>query len=298
MTAKILDGKSLAKSLRGQLANDLTAWKERGHRLPKLAVILVGDNPASTVYVAGKRRDCQEIGLPAQALHLSDSISQAELEEHVEKFNADVGVDGILVQTPLPNHIDADRIIDRIDPSKDVDGFHAYNLGRLALRRPTLRSCTPKGVMQLLEQTGRGVRGLNATILGASNHVGRPMGLELLLAGATVTTAHKFTRDTGEMVRDADIVVSAVGRPDLVQAEWIKPGAIVIDIGITRGQDNKLRGDVDFAATQEIAAWITPVPGGVGPMTRIALLQNTVQAAADRMGLPWPDSLPKPPVNK
>lgn len=189
------------------------------------------------------------------------------------------------MQTPLPDHIDENRIIDSIDPSKDVDGFHAYNIGLLALRRPALRSCTPKGVMLLLEHIGLEYKGLDAAIIGASNHVGRPMGLELLLAGCTVTTAHKFTNNIADKVKLADIVVSAVGKPGLVPPEWIKPGAVVIDVGITRGEGNKLYGDVQFDAVKEVASWITPVPGGVGPMTRIALLQNTMQAAKHHLGI-------------
>jgi len=191
------------------------------------------------------------------------------------------------VQTPLPAHLDEDRIIDAILPHKDVDGFHAYNIGCLALRRPTLRSCTPKGIMRMLTHINAPFRDLTATIIGASNHVGRPMGLELLLAGSTVTTAHKFTKNTPEIVRQSDLVISAVGKPGLVPGAWIKPGAIVIDVGITRGANNKLYGDVAFAAAKEVASWITPVPGGVGPMTRVALLQNTMQAAAANLGIVW-----------
>jgi methylenetetrahydrofolate dehydrogenase (NADP+)/methenyltetrahydrofolate cyclohydrolase len=201
------------------------------------------------------------------------------LVRNVEELNADPTIDGILVQLPLPPQIDATDILERILPHKDVDGFHPYNIGRLALRQPALRSCTPKGIMQLLECTGVAIRGLDATIVGASNHVGRPMGLELLLAGCTVTTAHKFSRDTAAHVRTADILVSATGRRGLIKGDWIKPGAIVIDVGITRDADGHLHGDVEFEIACERAGWITPVPGGVGPMTRVALLQNTLFAA-------------------
>jgi methylenetetrahydrofolate dehydrogenase (NADP+)/methenyltetrahydrofolate cyclohydrolase len=287
MTARILDGNALAKSIRGTLASEVQRWKAQGHRAPGLAVILVGDDPASAVYVNGKRRDCEEVGLYSKALHLDADISQGTLEAHVDELNSDPSIDGILVQSPLSPHLDEDRIIDRILPHKDVDGFHAYNIGRLALRRPTLRSCTPMGIMQMLDHINTDYKGLHATIIGASNHVGRPMGLELLLAGVTVTTAHKFTADTGAMARQADILISAVGKPGLVPGDWVKKGATVIDVGITRGANNKLYGDVDFPAAKERAGWITPVPGGVGPMTRVALLQNTMQAAASSLGIAW-----------
>ena len=288
MTAQLIDGNAIAKSIRADLATVIEGWRSAGHRQPGLAVILVGNDPASEVYVKGKRRDCEQVGVHSTALHLPQNTPQSTLESHIDQLNADPLIDGILVQTPLPDHIDEDRIIDRIKPSKDVDGFHAYNIGRLTLRRPTLRSCTPKGVMQLLEHIGTDFKNTDAVIIGASNHVGRPMGLELLLAGSTVTTAHKFTKDTGTRARQADLLISAVGKPGLVPAEWVKPGATVIDIGITRGDNNKLYGDVQFDAVQEIAGWITPVPGGVGPMTRVALLQNTMQAAALKLGIDWP----------
>ncbi len=285
MTAQIIDGNAIARAMRGDIAVEVKDWIAAGRRPPGLAVILVGDDPASEIYVKGKRRDCDEVGFHSIVQHLSAHVTQQDLEDRVKALNDDTSIDGILVQTPLPAHIDEDRIIDSIDPSKDVDGFHAYNIGLLALRRPALRSCTPKGVMLLLEHIGLEFKGLDAAILGASNHVGRPMGLELLLAGCTVTTAHKFTRDTASKVKLADIVVSAVGKPGLVPPEWIKPGAVVIDVGITRGENNKLYGDVQFDAVKEVAGWITPVPGGVGPMTRIALLQNTLQAARQHLGV-------------
>ena len=285
MTAQIINGNAIAKQMRTQLAQTVAQWRAEGRRVPGLTVILVGNDPASEVYVRGKRRDCDEVGFQSNVQHLSDNVSQEDLERRIRDLNEDPTVDGILVQTPLPEHIDENRIIDCIDPAKDVDGFHAYNIGLLALRRPAFRSCTPKGVMLLLEHIGLQVRGMDAAVIGASNHVGRPMGLELLLAGCTVTTAHKFTRNIADKVKLADIVVSAVGKPDLVPPEWIKPGAVVIDIGITRGSDNKLHGDVQFDAVKEKASWITPVPGGVGPMTRIALLMNTLQAAEQHQAL-------------
>ena len=285
MSAQILDGNAIAKTLRGEIKAELERWTSAGRRLPGLAVILVGNDPASEIYVKGKRRDCDEVGFHSIVQHLSANVTQADLEARIAGLNDDATIDGILVQTPLPEHIDEDRIIDCIDPAKDVDGFHAYNIGLLALRRPALRSCTPKGIMLLLEHIGCAFKGMDAAIIGASNHVGRPMGLELLLAGCTVTTAHKFTRNIEDKVKLADIVISAVGKPGLVPAAWIKPGAIVIDVGITRGENNKLYGDVQFEAVKDVASWITPVPGGVGPMTRIALLQNTLQAARVHQGL-------------
>ncbi len=279
MTAKILDGNAIAKAARNVMAKTVAARSAQGLRPPGLAVVLVGDDVASGIYVKHKRRDCEELGFHSNVQHLSSNVTQEDLEERVMTLNNDPSIDGILVQLPLPAHIDPGRIIDCIDPAKDVDGFHPYNIGRLALRRPTIRSCTPKGIMLLLEHTGVELRGLDATIIGASNHVGRPMGLELLLAGCTVTTAHKFSRDTEGSVATADLVVSAVGKPGLVPGSWIKPGAIVVDIGITRDDNGKLRGDVVFDEACERASWITPVPGGVGPMTRVAMLQNTLDAA-------------------
>lgn len=286
MAAQILDGNAIAQAARQVLKQAVAERLAAGRRPPGLAVILVGNDPASEIYVKGKRRDCEEVGFHSNFQHLSANITQEDLEERVEALNADASIDGILVQSPLPEHIDENRIIDRIDPLKDVDGFHPYNIGRLALRRPSVRSCTPMGIMQLLEHTGVAIRGLDATVIGASNHVGRPMGLELLLAGCTVTTAHKFSRDTPACARRADILVSAVGRPGLVPGDWIKPGAIVIDVGITRDEKGRLHGDVVFEEASKVASWITPVPGGVGPMTRVAMLQNTLAAAEHTLDIP------------
>ena len=285
MTAQILDGNALAKSIRQRLRSVVADWT-KGFRPPGLAVILVGDDPASAIYVQGKRRDCEEVGVYSKALQLDANIDQAALEGHVDDLNADPNIDGILVQSPLSARHDEDRIIDRILPNKDVDGFHAYNIGRLALPPYSAKLCT-KGVMQMLDHIGTRYKGAHATIIGASNHVGRPMGLELLLAGVTVTTTHKFTANTAEMARQADILISAVGKPGLVPGDWVKEGATVIDVGITRAANNKLYGDVDFEAAKQRAGWITPVPGGVGPMTRVALLQNTMQAAASHLGISW-----------
>jgi len=279
MTANILDGNAIAKACRIELKKTVAARAAAGSRPPGLAVVLVGNDPASEIYVKHKRRDCDEVGFHSNVQHLSDNLTQEDIEERVLALNNDPRIDGVLVQLPLPDHLDASRIIDLIDPDKDVDGYHPYNIGRLALRRPAIRSSTPKGIMQLLAHTGVELRGLNATVVGASNHVGRPMGLELLLAGCTVTTAHKFSKDTQACVITADVVVCAVGKPGLIPGDWIKPGAIVIDVGITRDENGNLKGDVVFADACERASWITPVPGGVGPMTRVALLQNTLGAA-------------------
>src|SRR5262245_24046092 len=279
MTAQLLDGNAISARLRKELAATVALRVSAGQRPPGLAVILVGDDPASQIYVRGKQRDCQEAGFKSDFRRLPADTSQRELIRQIDELNDDATIDGILVQLPLPQQIDRTEVLERISPHKDVDGFHPYNIGRLALRLPVLRSCTLKGIMQLLEHTGISIRGLDATIVGASNQVGRPMGLELLLAGCTVTTAHKFTHDIHRHVRCADILVAATGLQNLIKGDWIKPGAIVIDVGITRDESGHLHGDVEFAAARERASWITPVPGGVGPMTRVALLQNTLYAA-------------------
>jgi methylenetetrahydrofolate dehydrogenase (NADP+)/methenyltetrahydrofolate cyclohydrolase len=279
MSAQIIDGKAIASRLRQQVKRRVDERIARGLRAPGLAVILVGNDPASEVYVAHKRKDCIEVGFDSRAYDLPSDTTQEKLLALIDELNGDAAIDGILVQLPLPAHIDAEEVIERIHPDKDVDGFHPYNIGRLALRMPVLRPCTPRGVMVLLESLGQPIRGMHAVVVGASNIVGRPMGLELLLAGCTVTTCHRFTRNSAELVRQADIVVVAVGKPGLVKGDWIKPGAIVIDVGINRTAEGKLIGDVEFEAASERAGWITPVPGGVGPMTRALLLQNTLDAA-------------------
>ncbi|RMG59096.1 MAG: bifunctional methylenetetrahydrofolate dehydrogenase/methenyltetrahydrofolate cyclohydrolase FolD [Gammaproteobacteria bacterium] len=278
MTARIIDGKAIAAEVRSEVREAVEARMAAGQRPPGLAVILVGSDPASEVYVRNKRRACDEVGFVSRSHDLPASTREDELLALIDELNADPVIDGILVQLPLPEHIDPERIIERIHPDKDVDGFHPYNIGRLALRVPRLRPCTPYGVMRLLEHTGEVFKGRDATIVGASNIVGRPMALELMLAGATVTVCHRFTRDTAEHVRRADIVVAAVGKPGLVRGEWIREGATVIDVGINRLEDGRLVGDVDFEPAAERAAWITPVPGGVGPMTVAMLLKNTLQA--------------------
>lgn len=278
MTAQLIDGNARAKAIRAEIQEKVQARKEQGLRAPGLAVILVGNDPASEVYVSHKRKDCEQVGLLSKAYDLPATTSQQELLDLIDALNNDNEVDGILVQLPLPKGLHAEEILERIDPKKDVDGFHPYNVGRLAQRIPQLRPCTPYGVIDLLKQTGVDLHGQHAVIVGASNIVGRPMGLELLLAGSTVTTCHRFTKDLAEHVNRADIVVVAVGKPGIVKGEWIKEGAIVIDVGINRTADGKLVGDVDFEEAAKRASFITPVPGGVGPMTRAKLLENTLWA--------------------
>lgn len=279
MTAQLIDGKSIAASVRQQVARQVQARRDAGGRVPGLAVVLVGEDPASEVYVRNKHKACEEAGIASVKHTLPATTSQQELEDMVDRLNADPAIDGILVQLPLPEHLDPRPILERILPSKDVDGFHPYNLGRLAQRLPLLRPCTPKGVITLLQHSDISVRGLNATVVGASNIVGRPMALELMLAGCTTTVCHRFTRDLEEHVRRAELLVVAVGNPGLVKGEWVREGAIVIDVGINRQQDGRLVGDVDFDAAALRASHITPVPGGVGPMTVACLLENTLMAA-------------------
>lgn len=278
MSANIIDGKAIALEIRQQVQADVSAKTDLGHRAPGLAVVLVGSNPASEVYVRMKREACDKAGLVSSAHDLPAETSQQELLALIENLNQDNAIDGILVQLPLPDHIDTTTVIEAILPDKDVDGFHPYNVGRLAQRIPVLRPCTPYGIIYLLDSIGEAYKGRNATIVGASNIVGRPMTLELLLAGATTTTCHRFTDDLEAQVSRADILIVAVGKPGIVKGEWIKPGATVIDVGINRLENGKLIGDIDFDAAAERAAWITPVPGGVGPMTVAMLLRNTLQA--------------------
>jgi len=278
MTANIIDGNAISAGIRSGIREKVEKLLEQGIRAPGLAVILVGEDAASAVYVRNKRRDCKEVKFKSDTRHLAADVSQEELLGIIDEFNADSTIDGILVQLPLPDQIDPLAVMEAIDPNKDVDGFHPYNVGRLVLRHPGLSPCTPVGVMQLLRSTGVPLLGKDATVIGVSNHVGRPMSLELLLAGCSVAATHKYTTNTREYVEYADIVVSAVGIPGLIKGEWIKPGAIVIDVGITRDENNKLHGDVEFDEAVKRAGWITPVPGGVGPMTRVAMLQNTLYA--------------------
>lgn len=279
---QLIDGKAISAEIRQSIKVRVQQRVANGRRVPGLAVILVGSNPASEVYVGAKRRACEEVGFKSIAHNLPVDTTQETLLTLIDELNHDETIDGILVQLPLPEGLSADAIIEAISPHKDVDGFHPCNIGRLALRQPALRPCTPKGIMTLLEKTGEKIKGMHAIIVGASNIVGRPMGLELLLAGVTVTTTHRFTQNLEGFVRQADILVVAVGKPGFIPGEWIKEGAIVIDVGINRMENGKLCGDVDFAAAKSRAGWITPVPGGVGPMTISTLLENTLQSADER----------------
>ncbi|WP_020681374.1 bifunctional methylenetetrahydrofolate dehydrogenase/methenyltetrahydrofolate cyclohydrolase FolD [Marinobacterium rhizophilum] len=279
MTANIIDGKRIAAQIREEVAVGVQQRLAAGKRAPCLAVVLVGVDPASHVYVRNKKNACEEVGIQSLSYDMPATAKQEELLALVDDLNANSEVDGILVQLPLPRELDANAILERIRPDKDVDGFHPFNLGRLAQRLPALRPCTPKGVMHLLESTGIAFHGKEVVVVGASNIVGRPMGLELLLAGCTVTTTHRFTENLAEHVGRAEIVIVGVGKPGLVKGDWIKPGAVVIDVGINRLDDGSLVGDIEFDTAAQRAAWITPVPGGVGPMTVACLMENTLEAA-------------------
>jgi methylenetetrahydrofolate dehydrogenase (NADP+)/methenyltetrahydrofolate cyclohydrolase len=281
MTAKIIDGKAIAADVRAEIRDRILALTAKGQRRPGLAVVLVGDDPASAIYVRNKRRACEEAGIVSRSYDLGITTEEPELLSLIDTLNADAEIDGILVQLPLPSHINENAVIERILPVKDVDGFHPYTVGRLSQRIPVLRPCTPFGIMMLLERIGFDPKSRHAVVVGASNHVGRPLALELLLAGATTTVCHRFTKDLESYVAGADILAVAVGKPELVPGEWVKSGAVVIDVGINRMPDGKLVGDVGFAAARERAAWITPVPGGVGPMTVATLLHNTLMAATE-----------------
>ena len=294
-SATILDGKALAARIRGELAEQVTSLTRTHGRAPGLAVIMVGNDPASEIYVRSKKRGCENIGIASFSHELPAETSQQHLLGLIGELNADPRVDGILVQLPVPPHINPEAIIEAIAPNKDVDGFHPYNIGRLAARQPALRSCTPYGCMKLLAETGIDPHGKEAVIVGASNIVGRPMAMELLLAGATVTVTHRFTRDLKSHIERADIVVAAAGKAGLVKGEWIKPGACVIDVGVNRVGEKIsektgkkiaiLKGDVDFDAAKEIAGSITPVPGGVGPMTITMLMKNTLKSLKYSLGI-------------
>lgn len=279
MSAKIIDGKAIATELKHTLKQANEQRLAQGLRTPGLAVILIGGDPASQVYVGSKRRSCEQVGFKSESFDLPESTSEQELLALIDKLNNNDEIDGILVQLPLPQHIDTEKVIEAIASDKDVDGFHPYNIGRLAQRNPQLRPCTPKGVMTLLTSTGVDLHGQEAVVVGASNIVGRPMALELLLAGCTTTVCHRWTKDLEFHVRRADILIVAVGKPNFIPGDWIKQGAIIIDVGINRLENGSLTGDVEFDVAQEKASWITPVPGGVGPMTVATLLENTLFAA-------------------
>ncbi|UDG80787.1 Bifunctional protein FolD protein [Candidatus Hartigia pinicola] len=281
MLAKIIDGKAIAKIIRNEVYKKVQQRLERGKRPPGLAVILIGTNPASQIYISSKRSACEEVGLISYSYDLPNTASETLLLETIDNLNHNAKIDGILVQLPLPANIDTIKVIERIHPDKDVDGFHPYNIGRLCQRAPYLRPCTPKGIVTLLERYNINTYGLNAVIIGASNIVGRPMSLELLLIGCTITVTHRFTKTLEEHVRNADLLVVAVGKPNFIPGEWIKPGAIVIDVGINRLKNGQVTGDVNFDDASKRASWITPVPGGVGPMTVATLIQNTLQACEE-----------------
>ena len=286
MAARLIDGRALAGTVKGGVRAQIGALAARGGRRPGLAVIRVGDDPASAVYVRGKRRACEEVGVLSLAYDLPGTTSEVQLLALIDALNHDARVDGILVQLPLPEQIGRTAVIERILPAKDVDGFHPYNIGRLAQRIPVMRPCTPYGVIRLLQSIGAPFKGQNAVVVGASNIVGRPMSLELLLTGATATVCHRFTVDLREHVSRADILIVAAGTPGLIPGEWVRPGCIVIDVGMNRLPEGQLVGDVGFAAARERAAWITPVPGGVGPMTVAMLMHNTLEASLRLQGEP------------
>ncbi|MCU0950631.1 MAG: bifunctional methylenetetrahydrofolate dehydrogenase/methenyltetrahydrofolate cyclohydrolase FolD [Burkholderiaceae bacterium] len=284
MTARLIDGKALAATLRADLVPRIESLKARGHA-PGLAVLLVGDDPASAVYVRHKIKACEDCGIRSVAEHLPAAISEDALMARIAALNTDPAIHGILVQLPLPRHLDAQRVLESIAFSKDVDGLHATNAGLTLMGVPHFRSCTPYGVMKMLESTGIELAGKHAVVLGRSNMVGKPMAMLLLAANATVTICHSATRDLPSITRQADVLVAAVGRRALVTADMVKPGAVVIDVGTNKTEDGKLAGDVDFAAVSEVAGWISPVPGGVGPMTITMLLTNTVESAERAAGL-------------
>ncbi|MGT3245053.1 bifunctional methylenetetrahydrofolate dehydrogenase/methenyltetrahydrofolate cyclohydrolase FolD [Yersinia enterocolitica] len=281
MSAKIIDGKTIAQQVRNEVTALVQKRLAAGKRAPGLAVVLVGENPASQIYVASKRKACEEVGFVSRSYDLPMTTTEAELLALIDSLNNDSEIDGILVQLPLPAGIDNVKVLEHIHPDKDVDGFHPYNVGRLCQRAPKLRPCTPRGIVTLLERYDIPTYGLNAVVVGASNIVGRPMSLELLLAGCTTTVTHRFTKNLRQHVENADLLVVAVGKPGFIPGEWIKPGAIVIDVGINRLESGKVVGDVEFDVAVERAGWITPVPGGVGPMTVATLIQNTLQACEE-----------------
>ncbi len=285
---QLIDGKKISAKLRKEIAAEIAVHVEKGARCPGLAVILVGQDPASQIYVRNKILACEEVRIKSFYYALPHFSSQEKLEALIKQLNTDPIVDGILLQLPLPKHLDVNRVIESLDPSKDVDGFHPYNLGRLAERRPLLRPCTSQGIMTLLDSIQIEYKKIHAVIVGASNIVGRPMALELLLAGCTISICHRFTQDLAYYIKQAELLICAVGKPGLIQGKWIREGAIVIDVGISRLSDGSLRGDVDFETAKTRAAWITPVPGGVGPMTIAMLLRNTVEI--------WHTNLTRPGV--
>lgn len=281
MSAKIIDGKMVFETIKQEIAEKVKLRLLLGKRAPGLAVILVGNDPASQIYVNNKRRTCEAVGFVSRSYDLAEKTTEYELLQLIDQLNNDKAIDGILVQLPLPKTIDCIKILERIHPDKDVDGFHPYNIGRLCQRAPRLRPCTPRGIITLLEHYQINLLGLNAVIVGASNIVGRPMSLELLLAGCTTTVTHRFTTNLRQHIEQADLLVVAVGKPNFIPGEWIKPGAIIMDVGINRLENGTVTGDVCYQEAQQRASWITPVPGGVGPMTVATLMQNTLQTCEE-----------------
>jgi len=285
MPAKILDGKQIATEMRARLRNRIQDWVQSGHRSPELAVIWVGSDPASTLYVRNKRSACLDIGIISHAFTFDASVKTDRLIQLIQELNQNPNIDGILVQLPLPPSINTEILLESIHPDKDIDGFHPYNLGKLAQQKPLMRPCTPAGIIEMLERTAIPLSGLQATVVGVSNIVGRPMILELLMKGCTVTACHRLTRNLKQSVSEADLLVSATGNPHLIKGDWIKEGAIVVDVGINALGSGQFVGDVEFESAQQRAAWITPVPGGVGPMTVAFLLQNTLTAYEKHIGI-------------
>jgi methylenetetrahydrofolate dehydrogenase (NADP+)/methenyltetrahydrofolate cyclohydrolase len=284
MTAKILDGKEISEKIKGNIKVEVNRLKEKGIT-PGLAVILVGENPASKVYVKNKQKACENVGMYSEEHKLPESTTQEELLRLVERLNRDNKIHGILVQLPLPKHIDSDTILKGIDPSKDVDGFHPYNIGMLLIGQPIFIPCTPYGIMNMIEHSGISVEGKTAVVVGRSNIVGKPVALLLMHKNATVTVCHSKTKDLADVCRKADIIVAAIGKPKMIKADMVKDGAVVIDVGINRLDDGSLVGDVDYDEVSKKAGWITPVPGGVGPMTIAMLMYNTVHAAKMQAGI-------------
>lgn len=279
MSALLLDGRALATVRREELKKQVFHQIAQGQRAPGLAVVLIGNDPASSIYVNNKRKACEEVGISSHSYDLPTETTQEELLTLIEELNRSTQIDGILIQLPLPKHINERIVIEHIKPEKDVDGFHPYNLGRLAQRNPLLRPCTPLGIMNLLNHYQLDVKRKHAVVIGASNIVGRPMSLELLLAGATVTVCHKFTQGLQKLVSIADLLIVATGKQDVIEADWLLEHQIVVDVGMHRLPDGSIRGDIDFKKAVNKVAWITPVPGGVGPMTIVSLLENTMMAA-------------------
>lgn len=280
--AQIINGKAIAEQIKQDIADKISKRIEKGLPAPGLAVIIIGTNPASEIYVSHKQKACEKVGVISKTINLDEQISQYEVVKIIEKLNQNPAIHGILVQQPLPEHYDLPKIVQAIDPKKDIDGFHPLNVGKLALRQPSLRPCTPKGIMTILQRICPDLHGQQVCIIGASNIVGRPMALECLLAGCTVTVCHKFTSDLTSFTKQAQILICAVGKSNFITADMVKPGAIVIDVGINRNSDNTITGDVDFENVKKIAGWITPVPGGIGPMTVATLLENTLEAASQQ----------------